>query len=209
MNDSIRSNAQCDALIAKKNLLAHPFYQAWSAGTLPVEALKTYAREYGAFIAGIGLGWERAGYSDIAKVEDGHARVWERTFAQSLGTSVGEPETPEVCALIEVEGELFAERATAIGALYAFEAQQPYTAQSKLKGLKEHYSQLPENTGIYFELHENDFDEPAMLAQAIAAMSDDERAEAEAACARMSSALYDALSGIYAPYAGDTACAMA
>lgn len=208
MNDSIRSNAQCDALIAKKNLLTHPFYQAWSNGTLPVEALKTYAREYGAFIAGVGLGWERAGWSDIAAIEDGHARVWERTFAASLGTSVGEPQIPEVAALIEAEGELFAEKASAMGALYAFEAQQPFTAQSKLKGLKEHYPQLPEACGVYFEMHENDFDEPSMLAEGMAQLSDAEQALAVAACERMSCALWDALSGIHARYGGESACAM-
>ena len=39
-----------DTILEKWDLLKHPFYQAWSAGTLPVEALKVYASEYGAFI---------------------------------------------------------------------------------------------------------------------------------------------------------------
>ena len=37
-----------DLAVSKRNLLEHPFYQAWSAGTLPAEALQTYACEYGA-----------------------------------------------------------------------------------------------------------------------------------------------------------------
>ena len=40
-----------DNKIADHNLLNHPFYQAWSAGELPVDALRSYAREYGAFIS--------------------------------------------------------------------------------------------------------------------------------------------------------------
>ncbi|MER3558451.1 MAG: pyrroloquinoline quinone biosynthesis protein PqqC, partial [Armatimonadota bacterium] len=44
-------------IVAKWNLLNHPFYQAWSAGTLPVESLRAYAQEYGAFIRELPLGW--------------------------------------------------------------------------------------------------------------------------------------------------------
>ena len=40
-----------DSTISNYSLLNHPFYQAWSAGELPVDALKCYAREYGAFIS--------------------------------------------------------------------------------------------------------------------------------------------------------------
>ena len=31
------------ALIDEKHLLKHPFYQAWSMGTLPIEVMKKYA----------------------------------------------------------------------------------------------------------------------------------------------------------------------
>ena len=47
-----------DNKIADYNLLNHPFYQAWSAGELPVDALRSYAREYGAFISTLPKGWE-------------------------------------------------------------------------------------------------------------------------------------------------------
>ena len=36
-----------DRTITNWNLLKHSFYEAWSDGTLPQEALRTYAREYG------------------------------------------------------------------------------------------------------------------------------------------------------------------
>ena len=49
---------QLDTILEKWDLLKHPFYQAWSAGTLPVEALQVYAREYGNFIANLPRGWE-------------------------------------------------------------------------------------------------------------------------------------------------------
>ena len=38
--------ATLNALIAEKNLLKHPFYEAWTAGELPIERLRDYAIRY-------------------------------------------------------------------------------------------------------------------------------------------------------------------
>jgi pyrroloquinoline-quinone synthase len=199
------TSSQCDALIAGHSLLRHPFYIAWSDGTLPVSALKDYAREYGAFIRTISQGWAKTGNAHVARVEEGHAMIWEREFAASLGTSVtGQPQVAEVAALVATARELFSDKATALGALYAFEAQQPLTAQSKLKGLGDHYQQLPERAGLYFDLHKDDFAEPAMLAGAMETLSEEDRARALAACEKMCEALYDALTGVHAPHADGT-----
>ncbi len=195
---------RCDALVARRSLLQHPFYVAWSQGTLPVPALRDYARDYGAFIRTVVAGWETAGETHIAGIEEGHADVWNHTFAASLETAVtDEPQTPAVAALVDTARGLFADRASALGALYAFEAQQPYTAQSKLAGLREHYRQLPEPCGEYFRLHTDDFDEPALLAAHMESLPADGQARTVAACERMSIALHDALSGLYAPHAGE------
>ena len=148
------------ALVARRSLLKHPFYLAWSDGTLPVPALKEYAHDYGAFIRTVGEGWAAVGETHIAGVEEGHAQVWENTFAAGLETTVDAPRTAEAAALVNEAHALFADPVTALGALYAFESQQPYTAQSKLAGLREHYRQLPACCGEYFRLHEDDFDEP-------------------------------------------------
>jgi pyrroloquinoline-quinone synthase len=169
-------------------------------GSLPVDALKAYASEYGAFIATISQGWQAASEEEIARVEQGHSCVWEQTFAASLNTSVAAPQVKEVADLVALAGEMFSEYATALGALYAFEAQQPFTAQSKLKGLGEHYTQLPERCADYFRMHAADYDEPALLSAKIDALTLDERQRALDACERMSRALYQALSGIHAPF---------
>jgi pyrroloquinoline-quinone synthase len=192
--------SEFDAVVKQYNLLEHPFYVAWSMGTLPVDALRDYAGEYGAFIATISAGWSAAGVEKIARIEQGHTRIWEQTFAASLGTQVVEPQVKEVARLVALADELFDSYPTALGALYAFESQQPFTAQSKLKGLQEHYSQLPGPAGEYFRIHESDYDEPAMLVEKIDALAPDERQQALQACRRMSQALYDALTGIYAAY---------
>lgn len=193
----ITVSGQCDRIIAKHSLLQHPFYLAWSKGALPVAALKDYAGEYGAFIGAIGQGWQTIGAQAHVRIEDQHARIWERDFAAPLGTSVTTPQVREVIELMDVSRELFADRATALGALYAFEAQQPLTAQSKLKGLSDYYTQLPESCGEYFRLHDDDYDELSLLAGEMEELKPLDRERALSACERMSKALYNALTGIH------------
>lgn len=196
--------ARCDDHIAARSLLQHPFYQAWSDGSLPVAALADYAREYGAFIGRIADGWSVVGEPDIAAIEVGHAKVWATTFAAGLDTAVTAPEVRAVRDLCATADALFADRVTALGALYAFEAQQPATARSKRAGLATHYSALPESCETYFRLHEDDDHEPALLAAGLNALPAADQARAEAACAQMSVALWDALTGLHTPHA--TAC---
>ena len=149
-----------DFTVSKRNLLDHPFYQAWSAGTLPVEALRTYAREYGAFIGLLPNAWETLRNSETALEEREHAELWE-SFAAALDTNVsGKAELSAVQALTASAARLFSDPISAAGALYAFEVQQPATAQSKLDGLKAHYH-LPSGVEPYFEIHSHNEHEAA------------------------------------------------
>ena len=184
-----------DNKIADHNLLDHPFYQAWSAGELPVETLRAYAREYGAFIATIPNGWETINDTEIAEEETEHIDMWA-DFADGLDTTVSEAQIPQVKALLETADELFSEPATALGALYAFEAQQPATAQSKLAGLKEFY-QLPKTVEPYFETHSHNEHEAEILLERIDALPSESHTTVVQACEKMSTALWDALTGIH------------
>ena len=195
--------ARLDESIARWNLLESRFYQAWSAGTLPVEALRTYAAEYGAFISLIPKGWESHGDTATAAVEREHLGMWSG-FAQALGTKVGAAKTPGVRQLCDTADRLFEQRAASLGALYAFEAQQPATSRSKLRGLREHYH-LPRHGETYFEVHADDEDEPRMLLDRMKEMSPEDQETAVAACQETSQALRAALDGLYNRYAA--ACA--
>src|SRR5690606_18245000 len=97
--------------------------------------------------------------------------------------------------LVETSDKLFADRAASLGALYAFEAQQPHTAASKLEGLRAHYA-LPESAEIYFDVHKDDWDEPALLRERMAALTPEEQKTAAAACEQMARALREALDGL-------------
>jgi pyrroloquinoline-quinone synthase len=187
-----------DQSIARWNLLESPFYRAWSAGTLPVEALRVYAREYGAFIERVADGWSAHGDQATAQVEREHVELW-RGFAQALGTDIGEAQTPAVKALVETTDRLFRDRAASLGALYAFEMQQPLTAASKLEGLRAHYH-LPASAEVYFEAHKDDWDEPATLRSRMDGLTPAGAEIAEAACEEMSKALREALDGLAAEH---------
>ncbi len=184
-----------DSKIADYNLLNHPFYQAWSAGELPVEALRSYAREYGAFISMMPEGWETLNDAEIAEEETEHIDLWA-DFAAGLDTTVTEAQIPQVKTLMETADELFSEPATALGALYAFEVQQPATAQSKLAGLKAFY-QLPKSVEPYFETHSHNEHEAEKLLEYIGALPSDSYPTVVQACEKMSAALWDALTGIH------------
>ena len=184
-----------DSKIADYNLLNHPFYQAWSAGELPVESLRSYAREYGAFISMMPEGWETLNDAEIAAEETEHIDLWA-DFAAGLDTTVTEAQIPQVKALMETAAELFSEPVTALGALYAFEVQQPATAQSKLAGLKAFY-QLPQSVEPYFETHSHNEHEAEKLLEYIGALPSDSYPTVVQACEKMSAALWDALTGIH------------
>ena len=191
--------SRLDESIARWNLLESKFYQAWSAGTLPVEALRTYAAEYGAFISQIPRGWDSHGDGETARVEREHQELWG-LFAKALGTRIETPKAPKVRQLCDTTQKLFGEPASSLGALYAFEAQQPATSRSKLQGLRNHYM-LPETAETYFKVHADDEDEPSMLLGRIAKLSPREQENALAACEQTSRALREALDELYDQYA--------
>jgi len=184
-----------DAILEKWDLLKHPFYQAWSAGTLPVEALKVYASEYGAFIDTLADGWTTLEDAETAHEEQEHAELWEQ-FANALETEISKPEIKQTMELLRVSQDLFASPATTLGAMYAFEAQQPATAKSKLDGLKEHYS-LPAEVEPYFEVHSANWHESEKILASVEKLSPEEQAQVERACESMAESLWNTLTGIH------------
>ena len=184
-----------DSILEKWDLLKHPFYQAWSAGTLPVEALQVYAREYGNFIANLPRGWETLNDIETAAEEREHAELWT-DFTASVGGFTADASLVQTLGLARVADELFAAPASALGAMYAFEAQQPATAKSKLDGLKTHY-ELPQGVEPYFEVHSANWHESEKILRHLDALPADEQMIALVACERMAQSLWDALTGIH------------
>jgi pyrroloquinoline-quinone synthase len=176
------------------NLLQHPFYLAWNEGKLTKEQMAVYAAEYGSFIQLISEGWQAAGEHAIAKEEEEHYLLW-KNFAGSLETKNMGSTISQVNELVNSVGNSFGSYASALGALYAFEAQQPATASSKLEGLKKHYSSWQADE-TYFTIHQADFEEPALLEEKINSLSKEDKLVAALACEETCSLLWNALTGI-------------
>jgi pyrroloquinoline-quinone synthase len=162
-----------DAAIAEKNLLKHPFYQDWQAGRLSRESLQLYAAQYyrhvDAFpkhlrvLAARSEGRIRAiVLENLAEEENPsqpHPQLW-REFAETLGVHREDisrcPALPGTQALVEKFQEIVGDRsiAEAVAALYAYEAQVPEIATTKIDGLKKFYGIDSAKGLAYFAVHE-------------------------------------------------------
>ena len=184
-------------IFRKYNLLEHPFYLAWNEGKLTCDQLSLYAQQYGSFIQLISDGWQAANEDTIATEEQEHYILWQK-FGKSLNKETTNVSLPAVDELVNATKENYRSYAGALGALYAFEAQQPGTATSKLAGLKEHYSQWNVDE-TYFKIHADDVEEPALLEEKMNGLSAEQKVIAAEACEATCSLLWNALTDIYSP----------
>lgn len=182
--------AQLDALVAQFDLNGHRFYQAWRAGTVSRNTLADYSDGYGRFVATIAAGWDTIGEPGYAEEERVHERLWADFQTEIGGT--GRFSSRHIDTLTTAATNLFSARAEAVGALYAFEAQQPKTAQSKLDGLSEHY-EVSDRAKEYFVVHAGDVHEVLTLRDYVSALSDEEFERAKSACALLAAAMWSGL----------------
>jgi pyrroloquinoline-quinone synthase len=164
---------QLDAAIAKKNLLNHPFYQDWQAGKLTRQALQLYAAQYYRHVEAFPkhlrvLAARTEGpirkivEENLAEEENpnaSHPKLW-RDFASSLGVEEDDitccPALPGTQNVVQTFREICGDRTIpeAVAALYAYEAQVPEIATTKIDGLKKFYSITQPGALAYFEVHE-------------------------------------------------------
>jgi len=162
-----------DAAIAEHHLLKHPFYQAWSAGTLPRPVLRHYALEYYHHVLAFPT-YLSALHSRLPRWEDrqvvldnlieedhgprNHPALW-RQFADAVGVSRDElrdsTPSPATAASVAVFHELGREAPVTAGlaSLYAYESITPDVSTEKLRGLRQHYGIGPGTGTEFFALH--------------------------------------------------------
>jgi pyrroloquinoline-quinone synthase len=202
-------------VLAAKSLLQHPFYRAWTAGTLEVERLQEYARQYfhfeaafPRFLSAIHARTEPAGVrqmllENLWDEEYGprnHRALWLE-FAEAVGVPAAEVEasTPneETTALVEHFSRVCREApvAEALATLYAYEGQVPQVAWQKITGLRDNYGLKPAQFE-FFSVHlvadvAHADTEMKAIAETIGAGSSEESvvAAAGAACDRLLSFL--------------------
>lgn len=162
-----------DAIVAERSLLKHPFYQAWTAGTLPLESLQEYARQYyhfeaafPTFLSAIHARMEpgearKAVLDNLWDEEHGkknHLALWLQ-FCESLGLDADEVRASEPNAethdLIDgfrmacTEGSV----AEGLATLYAYESQAPAVATQKILGLQKNYAFVDAQGYEFFSVH--------------------------------------------------------
>jgi len=168
-SDVLRS---VDDLISSRSILGHPFYVAWERGELTRDQLAVYARTYyphvAAFPGHLEAAIERA-YDPWVRAELGRNLMDETThpkahhelwldFADELGLdrSTVQTETPRpaaAAAVVAFRRLTCGSTTGALGALYAYESQQPEVSQRKMEGLRRHYGVGSYKALAYFDVH--------------------------------------------------------
>ena len=162
-----------DSKVLEMDLLKHPFYQAWSEGTLSIESLRSYAIQYYKFVNSFPryLSAVHSNCEDLTirqfilenlaeeeNHEKPHSELWIN-FGKALSLSredltESEPNSETKKALetlmdISRNGSYLEGSA----ALYAYESRVPDIADAKIDGLKKYYG-ISDKRGLeYFNLH--------------------------------------------------------
>ena len=207
-------------IIDSRSLLKHPFYQSWNKGSLPLESLKEYAKQYYHFEASYprfvsGL-HSRCDDRSIRQLlldnlwdeehgEDNHVELWLR-FCDALGldrkevleSQPLEPTFDLVNSFIDVtsSGPLVGGAA----ALYAFESQVPDVADAKINGLRDFYDIDDDRDISFFEVHRAlDLEHSEAEAEMVSVLADSEDNEIVAleATKTATGKLWQFLDGVY------------
>jgi pyrroloquinoline-quinone synthase len=208
-----------ERLIEDRHVLKHPFYVAWREGTLPREALRTYAAQYYQHVRAFPT-YISALHSRCEDIEtrqsllenlrdeeagpENHPALWLR-FAAAVGCAEGEAESarplPETADAITAFRAAVGEGSITRGlaALWAYESMVPVVAAEKIRGLAEHYGIVGSPGTDYFEVHRTLDVEHAAATRALVAgrLSDSaESEEAKLGAAQATAAVARILDGV-------------
>jgi pyrroloquinoline-quinone synthase len=166
--------ATLDSRISERSMLKHPFYRAWTAGTLSLERLQNYAVEYYPHVAAFprylsaihsrcaDIATRQALLENLIEEERGaenHPELWLR-FAEAIGVArerVLEASTSASSIGLVDEFTRLAESGhvpSGLAALYAYESQIPAVATAKIDGLKRFYGVTDKRGLSFFAVHE-------------------------------------------------------
>src|SRR3954449_3405150 len=194
---TLTTSSLIDSKVAERAMLSHPFYQAWTEGRLPLDTLRSYARQYfhhvEAFPRAVSavhsacpdrdgrrmLAENLAEEEGIEAGKQDHASLW-LMFACGLGESEelvrSQQLNGETQALIDTFRRLSRQSyAAGLGALYAYESQFPDVAAAKIEGLVERYGIADAPTLRFFRVHEGaDVEHSSVCRTLLDQLGDDE-----------------------------------
>jgi pyrroloquinoline-quinone synthase len=209
--------------VMEYSMLKHPFYVAWTEGTLSKDVLAEYAKQYYAhvrafptYVSGVHSRCENLSIRqqllenliEEERGEDNHPELWLR-FAEGLGVARQDVRAAELLTSTKdsvkslqslTQSDDYRE---GLAALLAYESQIPEVAQTKREGLRNFYGVADERAVAFFRVHEN-IDvlhqqvEMQILKEECQSAADQNRAIAAARDA--SKALWSFLDGVTAAY---------
>ncbi len=205
-----------DGATCGHRLLTHPFYRAWTEGTLTTADLATYAVQYWrqvqAFPGYLETIAGRLPHGRVRSIVEGnlsderdgdHPGLWLR-FAETVGASaeecregLAETETSE-CVRAFTQSAETASLPFALAMIYGYESQTPEVADAKITGLRDRYGIDGEGVD-YFTLHASmDVEHSRELLAAIGTLAHDEVSieEAEAGARAGAAAAWRLLDGV-------------
>jgi pyrroloquinoline-quinone synthase len=208
-----------DTMLDKRNMLKHPFYQAWNEGQLTKDMLKGYACQYYHFVKEFprmvsAVHSNTPDFSirqelllnlmDEERGEENHPALWMR-FANAMGATTAEvlatAPLNQTKTLVETMMDSCRNGSFQEGAatLYAYEAQIPEISRVKIKGLKDFYELSDPEAIKFFSVHEEaDVFHSRSEREMIATQTSVELEGAvQSAVAKTADALWQFLDGVY------------
>jgi len=163
---------QLNEKLDEYHLLDHPFYKSWNEGKLTREIIKDYAEQYYQHVKAFPryISATHSLCEDIEKrkillenlqdeenKDEDHPKLW-KNFALAIGSSNKEIEsvkkekfTTELVANFFKNGR--ASYAEGLASLYTYERQIPEIAETKIRGLINHYGVTSKEGLKFFEVH--------------------------------------------------------
>ena len=202
------------------HLLKHPFYKSWNEGKLTREIIKDYAEQYYQHVKAFpryisathsiceDLDKRRIlleNLQDEEKKGADHPTLW-KNFALAIGA---DPKKIEEVKKYDFTKELIdnffkngrSSYAEGLGSLYTYERQVPEIADTKIRGLKNHYGVNSKEGLEFFEVHkEADVYHREACEKLLDGLSKNEQETAEKAALSTAKYLWNFLSGMAAKH---------
>ena len=198
------------------HLLKHPFYKSWNQGKLTREIIKDYAEQYYQHVKAFPryISATHSLCEDIEKRkillenlndeenrDADHPKLW-KNFAIAMGADAKKIE--------EVKAEKYtsdlidnffkygrSSYAEGLASLYTYERQVPEVADTKIKGLKQHYGVTSKEGLEFFETHKKaDVYHRVECEKLLDGLSKEEQEKAEKAALSTAKYLWNFLSGV-------------
>ena len=207
---------QLNEKLDRYHLLNHPFYKSWNEGKLTREIIKDYAEQYYQHVKAFPryISATHSLCEDIEKrkillenlqdeEKDGadHPKLW-KNFAIAMGSDSKKIEkvkkekfTAELIDNFFKNGR--SSYAEGLASLYTYERQIPEIAETKIRGLKDHYEVTSKEGLEFFEVHKAaDVYHREACEKLLDGLSLDEQKKAEASALSTAKYLWNFLSGI-------------